>query len=160
MISEATIRLVRPPAARGLLVLAFARRDRRGGGGHRPAPGAAVHHREPHPGAAHGPARSRTPPARWCLALVEAGGEARGDLQDHAARLAATIGRRPGAADTALVEDAAAQAALWRVREDGAGRAARLPDGSPAWPGFEDGVVPPERLAAYLGELRALLRDL
>jgi Fe-S oxidoreductase len=61
--------------------------------------------------------------------------------------------------DAVLIEDAAARAVLWRVREDGAGRAARLPDGSPAWPGFEDGVVPPANLAAYLGELRALLRD-
>jgi Fe-S oxidoreductase len=45
------------------------------------------------------------------------------------------------------------------VREDGAGRSARLPDGTPAWPGFEDAAVPPDRLADYLGKLRALLRD-
>ncbi|MCJ7710536.1 MAG: 4Fe-4S dicluster domain-containing protein, partial [Chloroflexi bacterium] len=73
-------------------------------------------------------------------------------------RLARAIGTMPGAPDASLLEDAGAQSVLWRVREDGAGRAARLPDGSPAWPGFEDGVVPPHRLAAYLGELRDLLR--
>ncbi len=73
-------------------------------------------------------------------------------------RLARAVGTVPGAHDASLLEDAASQAALWRVREDGAGRAARLPDGSPAWPGFEDGVVPPDRLAAYLGQLRDLLR--
>jgi Fe-S oxidoreductase len=45
------------------------------------------------------------------------------------------------------------------MREDASGRATRLPDGSPAWPGLEDAVVPPARLAAYLTELRALLRE-
>jgi FAD/FMN-containing dehydrogenase/ferredoxin len=159
VISEATLRLVRPSAARGLLVLAFADDI---------AAATAV------PGLL--PERPFTvesltaellsgwrdpgllpPGGAWLL--VEAGGETVAELRDHATRLAAAVGTRVGAPDAALLEDAAAQGILWRVREDGAGRAARLPDGSPAWPGFEDGVVPPANLAAYLRELRALLRD-
>jgi len=91
--------------------------------------------------------------------LVEAAGDTSAAMRDHARRLAAAAGTEPGRADALLVEAAGAMASLWRLREDGAGRSARLADGTPAWPGFEDGAVPPQRLAAYLGDLRALLRD-
>ena len=91
--------------------------------------------------------------------LLEAGGADLTEVRDHAARLAAAVGTAPGRRDAVLIESPAAQRALWRVREDGAGRSARLPDGTPAWPGFEDAAVPPPRLAAYLGELKALMRD-
>ncbi|MEU0353668.1 FAD-linked oxidase C-terminal domain-containing protein, partial [Streptomyces sp. NPDC006237] len=47
--------------------------------------------------------------------------------------------------------------ALWRVREDGAGLAARLVDGGESWPGWEDAAVAPENLAAYLRDFRKLL---
>ena len=48
-------------------------------------------------------------------------------------------------------------AALWRIREDGAGLAGRTPAGRPAHAGWEDAAVPPERLGAYLREFEALL---
>jgi Fe-S oxidoreductase len=80
-------------------------------------------------------------------------------MREHARRLAAAVGTEPGRPDALLVDGAAAMASLWRLREDGAGRSARLADGTPAWPGFEDSAVPPARLGAYLGELRALLRS-
>lgn len=56
-----------------------------------------------------------------------------------------------------LVTDPGERASLWRVREDGAGLAARLSDGRASWPGWEDAAVAPERLAAYLKDFRALL---
>ncbi|NUT97884.1 MAG: FAD-binding oxidoreductase, partial [Saccharothrix sp.] len=56
-----------------------------------------------------------------------------------------------------VVTDPARQRALWRVREDGAGLATRMADGSEAWSGWEDAAVPPERLGAYLREFDALL---
>ena len=49
--------------------------------------------------------------------------------------------------------------ALWRIREDGAGLAGRTPAGEPAWPGWEDAAVPPERLGAYLRGFFALLAE-
>ena len=159
VVSAATLRLVRPPAHRGLLILAFVDDI---------AAAAAVPGLLPElPFTVESLTADlligwRDPgllPPGGAWLLVEAGGGTPAELRDHAARLAAAAGTRLGAPDASLLEDAAAQGVLWRVREDGAGRAARLPDGSPAWPGFEDGVVPPERLAAYLGELRALLRD-
>jgi len=57
-----------------------------------------------------------------------------------------------------VLDDPAAQRRLWRIREEGAGLATRLADGSEAWPGWEDAAVPPERLGAYLREFKALMR--
>jgi FAD/FMN-containing dehydrogenase/Fe-S oxidoreductase len=168
VVSAATIRLVRAPAVRHLLVLAFPDDI---------AAAAAVPAVLPErPFTAESLtadflAAWRDPgllPAGGAWLLLEAGGETGSEARDHAARLAAAAGARlpggtsarlTGSANASLIEDPAAQRALWKVREEGAGRATRLPDGSPAWPGFEDAAVPPDRLAAYLGELRALLRD-
>ena len=48
-------------------------------------------------------------------------------------------------------------AALWRIREDGAGLSGRTPDGNPAHAGWEDAAVPPERLGGYLREFDELM---
>ena len=166
VVSAATIRLIRAPAVRHLLVLAFPDDI---------AAAAAVPAvLSEHPFTAESLtadllATWKDPgllPAGGAWLLLEAGGETSAEARDHAARLATAAGARLPAgtgarlsgANASLIEDPAAQRVLWRVREEGAGRAARLPDGSPAWPGFEDAAVPPDRLAAYLVELRALLR--
>ena len=57
-----------------------------------------------------------------------------------------------------VVTDPAEQATLWRIREDGAGLAARSLDRQ-AQSGWEDAAVPPDRLGDYLREFDALLRD-
>ncbi|MEU7721357.1 FAD-binding and (Fe-S)-binding domain-containing protein [Streptomyces tibetensis] len=56
-----------------------------------------------------------------------------------------------------VVESPAERRSLWRVREDGAGLAARLVDGGESWPGWEDAAVAPDDLAAYLRGFRKLL---
>ncbi|MGX1672525.1 FAD-binding and (Fe-S)-binding domain-containing protein [Streptomyces sp. NPDC055400] len=63
-----------------------------------------------------------------------------------------------GAIDVRLVKDPAEQAALWRIREDSSGLATRAPDGSEAWPGWEDSAVPVEKLGDYLRDLEKLLQ--
>ncbi|GHI74418.1 hypothetical protein Snoj_83360 [Streptomyces nojiriensis] len=65
--------------------------------------------------------------------------------------------RAAEAVDATVVTDPAGQRALWRIREDAAGTATRMPGGGMAWPGWEDCAVPPVRLGAYLREFRALL---
>jgi FAD/FMN-containing dehydrogenase/Fe-S oxidoreductase len=45
---------------------------------------------------------------------------------------------------------------LWEIREGGLGSTAFPPDGKDHWPGWEDSAVPPEKLADYIRELRAL----
>lgn len=61
-----------------------------------------------------------------------------------------------GAIATRLVASTAEQAALWKIREEGAGLAARTL-ARPALSGWEDAAVPPERLGAYLREFESLL---
>ncbi|GAA2310998.1 FAD-binding and (Fe-S)-binding domain-containing protein [Streptomyces hawaiiensis] len=56
-----------------------------------------------------------------------------------------------------VVQSPAERRSLWRVREDGAGLAARLVDGGESWPGWEDAAVAPEDLAGYLRGFRKLL---
>ncbi|WP_327000349.1 heterodisulfide reductase-related iron-sulfur binding cluster [Dactylosporangium sp. NBC_01737] len=63
-----------------------------------------------------------------------------------------------GIGDAALVvADPVTQAQLWRIREDGAGLAGRAPSDRPAWPGWEDAAVPPQRLGAYLARFDELV---
>ena len=56
-----------------------------------------------------------------------------------------------------VVTDPAEVAALWRIREDGAGLAARSLR-TPAYSGWEDAAVPPERLGAWLRDFDELLK--
>jgi len=88
---------------------------------------------------------------------VEVGGAGRAEAAGRAAELARGLAARTGVRGTLAVAERAAQRELWRIREDGAGLATRLPDGGQAWPGWEDAAVPPERLGAYLRDFQALL---
>jgi FAD/FMN-containing dehydrogenase/Fe-S oxidoreductase len=65
--------------------------------------------------------------------------------------------RAASAVDSRVVTDSAEQAVLWRIREEGAGLATRTLPGK-ALSGWEDAAVPPERLGAYLREFDELLR--
>jgi Fe-S oxidoreductase len=66
--------------------------------------------------------------------------------------------RDAGALDARVVTDAREMAALFRIREDGAGLAARTLERQ-AQSGWEDAAVPPERLGAYLRGFDALLKE-
>ncbi|MFS4094809.1 FAD-linked oxidase C-terminal domain-containing protein, partial [Streptomyces sp. AF1A] len=85
--------------------------------------------------------------------FVETGGESAAQARARAE----AIVRAADAVDALVVIDPGAQRTLWRIREDASGTATRLPDGSEAWPGWEDCAVPPARLGAYLRDFRALL---
>lgn len=61
--------------------------------------------------------------------------------------------------DSLVVTDPDRARELWSVREAAAGLATRLPDGSEAWPSWEDSAVPPEHLADYLRSLYSLLDE-
>lgn len=71
---------------------------------------------------------------------------------------AAAVIAAAGALEHRLVEDPREAAALWRIREDGAGLAARSLS-RPAYSGWEDAAVPPERLGAWLRDFDELLRE-
>lgn len=77
---------------------------------------------------------------------------------DDAPDLVARLRVAGGALASRVVDDAREAAALWRIREDGAGLAGRsLP--TPAYGGWEDAAVPPEHLGAWLRDFEALLKE-
>jgi FAD/FMN-containing dehydrogenase/Fe-S oxidoreductase len=63
-----------------------------------------------------------------------------------------------GALEGWVVEDKVLAARLWSLRSDGAGLAGVSLE-KPAYPGWEDAAVPPERLGAYLRDFEALLEQ-
>ncbi|MFZ2528312.1 MAG: FAD-binding protein, partial [Rhodococcus sp. (in: high G+C Gram-positive bacteria)] len=89
--------------------------------------------------------------AAWLF--VEVSGEEAGEVRGRASNLE----HFAGAIDSLLVEDSVRAAALWRIREDGAGLSGRSPAGLPAHSGWEDAAVPPERVGAYLRDFELLL---
>ncbi len=89
----------------------------------------------------------------WLLIEIE------GDTTEHARDRAELLRTNAHALDSRVVIDRAEAQALWAIRADGAGLAGRTPDGHPAWPGWEDAAVPPERLGDYLREFDALMRE-
>ncbi|MDI3403579.1 FAD-binding and (Fe-S)-binding domain-containing protein [Streptomyces cavernicola] len=164
VVLAATVRLVPLPARRTLVALGFA---------DLPAAGDAARHVLEHrPIACEGlggdqvaALRRNVPDAEpekllpegrgWLLCefgYADAAEDPHGDRE-----LAAALRRDTGALAVRLVADPAEQAALWRIREDSSGLATRAPDGSEAWPGWEDSAVPVEHLGDYLRDLQALL---
>ncbi|MFE4329864.1 FAD-binding and (Fe-S)-binding domain-containing protein [Streptomyces sp. NPDC056831] len=150
VVTEATVRLVEAPAARALAVLAYADESA--------AAEAACGLLPFHPLTVEGMAADlvREPaglPRGGAWLFVETGGATPAEARAHAGRIL----RAADAPAGMVVTDPAGQRALWRIREDAAGTATRMPDGTEAWPGWEDCAVPPARLGPYLRDFRALL---
>ncbi|MFC9424785.1 FAD-binding and (Fe-S)-binding domain-containing protein [Streptomyces sp. NPDC056987] len=152
VVTEATVRLVEAPAARALAVLGYPDESA--------AAEAAAGLLPYGPLTVEGMAEDLVRgghdlPRGGAWLFVETGGAAPAEARARAEEIV----RAADALDAAVVTDPAGQRALWRVREDAAGTATRMPDGSEAWPGWEDCAVPPARLGPYLREFRALLTE-
>ncbi|MEH0419625.1 FAD-binding and (Fe-S)-binding domain-containing protein [Streptomyces sp. B21-083] len=152
IVTEAVVRLVEAPRARALAVLAYA--DESG------AADAAAGLLPYGPLTVEGMAADlvRTPadlPRGGAWLFVETGGANPAEARARAD----TIVRAADVKDALVVSDPAGRRALWRIREDASGTATRMPDGTEAWPGWEDCAVPPPRLGAYLRDFRRLLAD-
>ncbi|WP_405733677.1 FAD-binding protein [Streptomyces sp. NBC_01537] len=162
VILSATVRLISPPPARALVVLGFedacAAADA--------VPALLKHRLLALEGLDHAltdiVTRPETRaaidnlPAAQAWLFAELGGTA-DELPLRAAELAGTARRATGFTGSEVVIDPARARRLWRIREDGAGLATRLPDGSEAWPGWEDAAVPPAQLGSYLRRFTRLL---
>ncbi|WP_020574685.1 FAD-binding and (Fe-S)-binding domain-containing protein [Actinopolymorpha alba] len=98
---------------------------------------------------------SLPPGGAWLY--VETGGDTLAEAEQGAQTVARVM--RSHGATSLVVSDPAHMKALWRVREEGAGSTTRLPDGSEAYPGWEDAAVPPQRLGAYLRGFDGLLKE-
>ncbi len=92
--------------------------------------------------------------AGWLL--IELGGPSPEEAADRAERVLRTLASAPGFRASRLLTEAAEQRLLWTVRESGLGATARVPGRKPSWAGWEDSAVAPERMGAYLRELRRL----
>ncbi|MFE6188045.1 FAD-binding and (Fe-S)-binding domain-containing protein [Streptomyces sp. NPDC056465] len=162
VVTEATVALVRMPRARALAVLGYA--DEAAAA--EAAPGLLPYGPLTVEGMAADLVREAAGLPRGAAWLfVETGGATPAEAQDRAKRIV----RAADALDATVVTDPAAMRTLWRIREDAAGTATRMPDGGgtshgsgagrggEAWPGWEDCAVPPARLGPYLRDFRALL---
>ncbi|WP_406393245.1 FAD-binding oxidoreductase [Streptomyces sp. NBC_00882] len=150
VLTEAVVRLVEAPRARALAVLGYADE----GAAAEAAAGLLVHR----PLTVEGMAADLVPstaalPRGGAWLFVETGGSSEGEARARAEEIV----RAADVLDALVVTDPAGQRALWRIREDASGTATRMPDGSEAWPGWEDCAVPPQRLGAYLRDFRGLL---
>ncbi|MET9820996.1 FAD-binding and (Fe-S)-binding domain-containing protein [Streptomyces sp. NPDC006349] len=150
VLTEAVVGLVESPRARALAVLGYA--DEAG------AAEAAAGLLPLGPLTVEGMAVDLVPsteglPRGGAWLFVETGG----DTETEARARAEAVVRAADVVDALVVTDPAGQRTLWRIREDASGTATRMPDGSEAWPGWEDCAVPPARLGAYLRDFRRLL---
>ncbi|MFJ4816365.1 FAD-binding and (Fe-S)-binding domain-containing protein [Streptomyces sp. NPDC088801] len=152
VLTEAVVHLVEAPRARALAVLGYADESA--------AAEAAAGLLPFRPLTVEGMAADLVPspealPRGGAWLFVETGGESAGEAR---ARAEAVV-RAADVVDALVVTDPAGQSALWRIREDASGTATRMPDGTEAWPGWEDCAVPPARLGAYLRDFRALMAE-
>ncbi|MCZ4516439.1 FAD-binding and (Fe-S)-binding domain-containing protein, partial [Streptomyces sp. ActVer] len=150
VLTEAVVALVEAPRARALAVLAYADESAAA----EAAAGLLPYGPLTVEGMAADLVRADAElPRGGAWLFVETGG---GTAAEARARADAIV-RAADVVDSLVVTDPAGRRALWRVREDASGTATRMPDGTEAWPGWEDCAVPPARLGPYLRDFRGLL---
>jgi len=90
--------------------------------------------------------------------LVEFGASSAAEARAQAESLMTHLARVPGAPTARLYTPTEAKA-VWKIREAGPRAASNAPGQPPRWEGWDDAAVAPEKLGAYLRELRALLNE-
>ena len=91
--------------------------------------------------------------------LVEFGSDTKAEADAQARQLMSTLAAHADAPSMRLCEREEDAKRLWEVREAALGISAHPPGMRPAYEGWEDAAVAPERLGAYLRDLQALLRE-
>ena len=93
--------------------------------------------------------------AGWLL--VEFGADTVPEAEFRARRLMEFLGRSATPPSTRLLTDPRHARRVWDVRESSLGATSHVPGDPPRWEGFEDSAVAPEKLGAYLRDLRKLM---
>jgi FAD/FMN-containing dehydrogenase/Fe-S oxidoreductase len=92
------------------------------------------------------------------ILLVEFGFDDPEEARQTALRFIERMKRLPGAPRTRLYSKSESRA-MWKIRESGPRAAAAAPGAPLEWEGWDDSAVAPEKLGAYLRDLRALLNE-
>ncbi len=95
------------------------------------------------------------PPGKGFL-MVEFGGRTREESHAQARRCMEALKKNPHPPTMKLFDDPGEEQRIWKVREGGLGSTAWVPGHPDTWPGWEDSAVPPEKVGAYLRDLRLL----
>ena len=91
--------------------------------------------------------------------MVEFGANTADEAEAKARHLMQILDRDATPPDMRLITDVRQARRIWDVRESSLGVTSHVPGEPIRWEGFEDSAVPPEKLGAYLRDLRALMRD-
>ncbi|MEU6370252.1 FAD-binding and (Fe-S)-binding domain-containing protein [Streptomyces sp. NPDC046931] len=91
--------------------------------------------------------------------LVQYSGDSQDDVDEQAHALLRALGRGEKDPNVAFSDNPEREEKMLKAREAGLGVTARPPDGRETWEGWEDSAVPPERLGAYLRDLKQLFDE-
>jgi Fe-S oxidoreductase/FAD/FMN-containing dehydrogenase len=90
--------------------------------------------------------------------MVEFGADTIAEAESKARHLMEALDRDPAPPEMRLITDPRQAGYLWSVRESSLGVSSHVPGEPIRWEGFEDSAVAPEKLGAYLRELRTLMQ--
>jgi len=90
--------------------------------------------------------------------MVEFGAQSLPGAEMQAQRLIDALGRSPNPPNVQLYSGAQAKR-IWEVRESSLGATSHVPGEPFNWEGWEDAAVTPQKLGAYLRELRQMMAD-
>jgi FAD/FMN-containing dehydrogenase/Fe-S oxidoreductase len=94
--------------------------------------------------------------AGWLM--VEFGAGTAAEAEAQALKLMATLDRSPVPPRMRMFADQKQAKRIWDVRESSLGVTSHVPGEPLRWEGFEDSAVAPEKLGAYLRDLRKLMQ--
>jgi len=97
-------------------------------------------------------------PAGGGFLLVEFGADDPREPESVAQELLDRLKRLPNPPSARIYSPSEAKA-IWQIREAGPRSAAFAPGASPEWEGWDDSAVAPEKLGAYLRDLRKLMNE-
>ncbi len=95
--------------------------------------------------------------AGWLM--VEFGANTLAEAEEQARRLMEALDRSSTPPDMRMFTDARQARRIWDIRESSLGATSHVPGEPIRWEGFEDSAVAPEKLGAYLRDLRKLMQD-
>lgn len=88
--------------------------------------------------------------------ILEFGGQTKQEVDDQAHSLMDHLKAQSNAPSMKLYDDKPHEHQIWEVREAALGGSSFVPGKKPAWPGWEDSAVPPDKVGAYLRDLDQL----